>query len=151
MDHDCIILWCDHEVSRTDTSDTTELSDAVPVFYDTHKTGNSSVHGTFLHLIDDVCLSQSIVKKCSLLVVDHNCYRALTLETIIYPLVGHLAAVHSFTGFLFYGRFFLFRFFCFYFLFRFRDICYSRCCSLFSRISTSCQCSGSQCCAEEKK
>ena len=130
MDHDCIILWCDHEVSRTDTSDTTELSDAVPVFYDTHKTGNSSVHGTVLHLIDDVCLSQSIVKKCSLLVV---------------------AAVHSFTGFFFYGRFFLFRFFCFYFLFCFRDICYGRCCSLFSRISTSCQCSGSQCGAEEKK
>ena len=104
MTYDGIPLRRDHQVGRTYASYASQLLDAVIVFYQNHETGDMVIQSTVHHRVDNVCLRQSIMWKCGLLIVNHNSNGTLILQIFADPLIGQFTAVHTFRSNLF--RFF---------------------------------------------
>ena len=154
MTYDGIPLRRDHQVGRTYASYASQLLDAVIVFYQNHETGDMVIQSTVHHLVDNVCLRQSIMWKCGLLIVNHNSNGTLILQIFADPFIGQLTAVHSLTG-LFLSRSFLLGgicgFVCFFCILSLWNISHGRSCCIIGASTTSSQHGTCQCCGQEQK
>ena len=77
MAEHCIPLGSKDTVCSSGTSNTSELFQRLPILHQCHKSCDSSILCAVHHLINNICLCQSVMRQCDRLIVYHYCDRSL--------------------------------------------------------------------------